>query len=183
MISLTPSLKDPCLYTGFVRDPSDPSSIMSSTLLSLSMYVDDFIYFSKDPAVEALICRLLAKQCKVDFMGIVEWFLDVHFSWRITPSLVAIHLNQSGFATNLVKSLLANPDMRHPRQHCIVLAFRSIPLHPPPMWMTLLRRYVERRHIRALLAASVGCRLLHVLTSLRHTPSYHLTLINLHLGT
>jgi hypothetical protein len=37
-------------------------------------------------------------------MGIVEWFLGIHFSWRITPSLVAVHLNQSGFATNLVKS-------------------------------------------------------------------------------
>ena len=37
-------------------------------------------------------------------MGIVEWFLGVHFSWKITPSLVAVHLNQSGFATTLVKS-------------------------------------------------------------------------------
>jgi hypothetical protein len=37
-------------------------------------------------------------------MGIVEWFLGVHFSWRITPSSMAVHLNQSGFAKNLVKS-------------------------------------------------------------------------------
>jgi hypothetical protein len=37
-------------------------------------------------------------------MGIVEWFLGVHFSWRITPSSVAVHLNQSGFATYLVES-------------------------------------------------------------------------------
>jgi hypothetical protein len=37
-------------------------------------------------------------------MGIVEWFLGVHFSWRITPTLVSVHLNQSGFATNSVKS-------------------------------------------------------------------------------
>jgi hypothetical protein len=36
-------------------------------------------------------------------MGIVEWFLGVHFSWRITPSSVDVHLNQSGFATNLVE--------------------------------------------------------------------------------
>ncbi len=27
-----------------------------------------------------------------------------HFSWRITPSTVTIHLNQSGFASNLVES-------------------------------------------------------------------------------
>jgi hypothetical protein len=37
-------------------------------------------------------------------MGIVKWFLGIHFSWRITSSSVAIHLNQSGFATNLVES-------------------------------------------------------------------------------
>ncbi len=53
--------------------------------------------------VEELFCHLLAELCKVDFMGIVEWFLGVHFSWRITSSLVAAHLNQSGFASNLVE--------------------------------------------------------------------------------
>ena len=73
-------------------------------MLSLGMYVDDFVYFLEDPAVKALLCRLLAESCKVVFMGIVEWFLGVHFSWRITPSSVAVHLNQSGFATNLVES-------------------------------------------------------------------------------
>jgi hypothetical protein len=68
------------------------------------MYVDDFIYFLEDPNIKALFCRLLCKRCKVDFMGIVKWFLGVHFSWRITSSLVAVHLNQSGFATNLIES-------------------------------------------------------------------------------
>jgi hypothetical protein len=37
-------------------------------------------------------------------MGIVNWFLGVHFSWQLTPLTVTIHLNRSGFATNLVKS-------------------------------------------------------------------------------
>ncbi len=73
-------------------------------LLSLGLYIDNFVYFSKDPAVETLFCCLLAKRCRVDFMGIVEWFHGVHFSWCITPSSVDVHLNQSGFATNLVKS-------------------------------------------------------------------------------
>ncbi len=72
--------------------------------LSLGLYVDNFVYFSKDPVVETLFCCLLAKRCKVDFMGIVEWFLGVHFSWCITYSSVAVHLNQSGFATNLIES-------------------------------------------------------------------------------
>jgi hypothetical protein len=68
------------------------------------MYVDDFVYFLEDPAVDALFCCLLAEHCKVDFMGIVEWFLVAHFLWRITPSLGDIHLNQSGYATNLIES-------------------------------------------------------------------------------
>ena len=36
-------------------------------------------------------------------MGLVEWFICVHFSWRITNSTVDVHMNQSGFAVNLVK--------------------------------------------------------------------------------
>ena len=105
LIGLTPSLEDPCLNnTGFVRDPSDPLSVSKLAPLSLGLYVDIFVNLSKDPVVETLFCCLLAKHCKVDFMGIVEWFLGVHFSWRITPSSVDVHLNQSGFAANLVKS-------------------------------------------------------------------------------
>jgi hypothetical protein len=45
-------------------------------------------------------------------MGVVKWFLGIHFSWRITSLLVAVHLNQSGFASNLVESFfrkLRNP--------------------------------------------------------------------------
>jgi hypothetical protein len=65
--------------------------------------VDDFVYFSEDPATEALFERLLRERIKVDFMGLVEWFLGVHFSWRITKSAVDVHMNQSGFAANLVE--------------------------------------------------------------------------------
>ena len=103
-IGLTPSLEDPCLYSGFITDPSDPSQLKSEYPLSLGIYVDDFVYFSEDPAVEDLFCRLLAQRCKVDFMGIVNWFLGIHFSWRITPSSTTVHLSQAGFATNLVES-------------------------------------------------------------------------------
>jgi hypothetical protein len=104
LIGLTPSLEDPCLYTGFITDPANPSASLTTAPLSLELYVDNVVYFSENLVVEALFCCLLAEQCKVDFMGIVEWFLGMHFSWRITPTMVSVHLNQSGFATNLVKS-------------------------------------------------------------------------------
>ena len=41
------------------------------------MYVDNFVFFSEDPAVETLFECLLQEQIKVDFMGLVEWFLGV----------------------------------------------------------------------------------------------------------
>jgi hypothetical protein len=78
------------------------------------MYVDDFVYFSEDPAAEAIFCKLLWERCKVYFMGIVVWFLGVHFLWRITPDSVEVHMNQSGFATNLVESFARQDQNRTP---------------------------------------------------------------------
>ena len=69
----------------------------------MGLYVDDFVYFLEDPAVKALFERLLRERIKVDFMDLVEWFLGIHFSWRITKSTVDVHMNQLGFAANLVK--------------------------------------------------------------------------------
>jgi hypothetical protein len=103
-IDLRPTLKDPCLFAGYLKDPDDPTSAPSSAPLSLGLYVYNFVYFLENPAVEALFCHLLSAHCKVHFMGIVEWFLGVHFSWWISSSAVLVHLNQSGFAANLVES-------------------------------------------------------------------------------
>jgi hypothetical protein len=36
-------------------------------------------------------------------MGLVEWFLGIHFSGRITKSTVDVHMNQLGFAANPVE--------------------------------------------------------------------------------
>jgi hypothetical protein len=71
--------------------------------LLMGLYVDDFVYFLEDPAVKALFEHLLREWIKVDFMGLVEWFLGIHFSWQITKSMVDVHMNQLGFAANLVK--------------------------------------------------------------------------------
>jgi hypothetical protein len=61
------------------------------------------VYFLEDPNVEALIKHLLQEQVKVDFMGLVEWFLGFYFSWRFTSLRVDVHLNQTGFAANSVE--------------------------------------------------------------------------------
>jgi len=96
-IGLIPSLEDPCLYSSFIQDTSGLTGTKLTHPLALGLYVNDFIYFSEDPAVESLFCHLLTKRCKVDFMGIANWFLGVHFSWCLTPSAITVHLSQLGF--------------------------------------------------------------------------------------
>jgi hypothetical protein len=102
-IGLVPNAHAPCFYTGFVRDPHNPSATQSSVPLSIGLYVDNFVYFPKDPEVKTLFECLLQDPVKVEFMGLVEWFLGIHFSWRFAPSKVDVHLNQTGFAANLVE--------------------------------------------------------------------------------
>jgi hypothetical protein len=165
-------------HTGFIRDSSDPSLVITSALLSLGLYINDFVSFSKDPAVETLLSCLLAKRCKADFMGILEWFLGVHFSWRITHSSVAVHLNQSGFATNLVETFACqacNETLTATPYH---QEFQLIPLRHLLMLMTLLCRFDGLTLIKISSAASVGCRLLHALTSPWPTPSFPPTQIS-----
>jgi hypothetical protein len=90
-IGLIPSPHDPCFYTGF--NPHDPLASASLVPLSLGLYVDNFVYFSEDPAIETLFERLLTEWVKVDFIGLMEWFWGIHFSWRITKSEVVVHMN------------------------------------------------------------------------------------------
>ena len=111
-IGLAHNAHDPCFYTGLVRDPHDPLATQSSIHLSIGLYVDNFVYFSKDPTVETLFECLLQKHMKVDFMGLVEWFLGIHFSWCINPLRVNVHLNQTGFAANLMEQFCR--DSREP---------------------------------------------------------------------
>ena len=124
-IGLTASRPDPCLYTGVVNDSSaaesppatsdnddeplvtfhtrDPKSRApkSSTTrkeLSIGIYVDDFVYYSNDPAEEKIFEQELAKHLKVDFMGVVDYFLGTAFTWKeFEDGNVSVHMTQSAF--------------------------------------------------------------------------------------
>jgi hypothetical protein len=50
-------LEDPSFYTG--KDLNNPTSAVSSSSLSLGLYVDNFANFSEDPEVEALFFAFL----------------------------------------------------------------------------------------------------------------------------
>ncbi|KAL7547756.1 hypothetical protein ACHAWF_011034 [Thalassiosira exigua] len=111
-LGLRPNSHDPCLFSGRLVDPNDPSastdpctsSDPSDGMVTMGLYVDDFVYFSSSDETEKKFERLLAQHIMVDFMGTVEWFLGIHFQWNATPSSVSVHLNQAGFAANTVES-------------------------------------------------------------------------------
>ena len=174
-IGLTPSLEDPCLYTGYIHDPANPCAGALSAPLSIGLYVDNFVYFSEDHAVEALFCRLLSECRKVDFLGIVEWFLGVHFSWRVTSSSVSVHMNQSGFAANLVKSFSLQSCNETPTatpcRSGILIDYIALSTDADDSLAQ-----IRRKEAFQSLVGSIGwCHLPHGLTSLRPTPSYPLT--------
>jgi hypothetical protein len=95
LVSLLPSktlvFSPDFLWTPMILLPWPPL-----LLFSLYLYVDDFICF--------LANDLFAECCKLDFMGVIEWFLGIHFSWRITLESVMVHLKQLGHTANLIKS-------------------------------------------------------------------------------
>ena len=115
-MNLKPSPHDPCLYSGVINtsshdsiplDNSDTStshiindSATSSTRhnLHVGIYVDDFVFYSTDPAKEKLFQLELAKHIKVDFMGDVDFFLSTAFTWlHHDDGHISVHLSQTAF--------------------------------------------------------------------------------------
>ncbi len=76
---------------------------MSYSPLTLGLYVNDFVYFLEDPATKNKFETLLSTLVIVEFMGMVEWFLGMHFQWLATDGIVSVHLSQTGFVAHLVK--------------------------------------------------------------------------------
>eukprot|EP00956_Cyclotella_meneghiniana_P005594 scaffold7180_cov50-Cyclotella_meneghiniana.AAC.3 len=91
-IGLSPSLHDPCLFSGVLNVPpgdstnldasnigngTSPSSSPDPTTSSpapihVGIYVDDFVFYSTDPQQEALFMEALKTKVVVDFMGPVD---------------------------------------------------------------------------------------------------------------
>ncbi len=84
-------------------DPLDPAVPATSLPLTLGLYIDKFVHFSKDPVVKQKLDALLSQPFTVEFMGTVECFLGTHFQWLATDDVVTIHLSQTGFAAHLIE--------------------------------------------------------------------------------
>lgn len=67
-LGLIASPQNLCIYTGVINPWSnyDPTT-SDCKLLHIGIYVDDFVYFSEDPAEEKLFQEALASRIKVDF--------------------------------------------------------------------------------------------------------------------
>jgi hypothetical protein len=102
-IGLCKNASDPCLFTGHILNPSNPANSLSSSSLMLGLYIDDFIYFSKDPEVERKFEAILSTLITVKFMGTVEWLLGTHFQWLAMNDVVSVHLSQTGIAAHVVE--------------------------------------------------------------------------------
>jgi len=92
-MGLKVSPDSPCFFSGTL--------IPGELLLFITMYVDDFVYYSASDRVEKLFERKLSSACKVDFMGQVAWFLGVHFQWTVTPTVVTAHLSQKAYVESI----------------------------------------------------------------------------------
>ncbi len=80
-----------------------PAVPATSLPLALGLYVNNFVYFSENPVVKQKCEALLSQLITIKFMGMVEWFLGMHFQWLATDDVVSVHLSQTGFATHLIK--------------------------------------------------------------------------------
>ena len=91
---LTPSKQAPCIYHGHPL-PGRPK-------LYLGLYVDDFIYFSTDPKVEAAFESKLEQQTSLSFLGSLSHFLGIKFTWSQERNHTTVHLSQEAFADHLI---------------------------------------------------------------------------------
>ena len=87
-MGLKPSLHDPCLFQAVPSSP-DSHAATDDKPLHLGLYVDNFVYFSEDSAIEKRFERLLAAKLKVKFMGTVNWFLGTHFKCPLTKTALS----------------------------------------------------------------------------------------------
>ena len=89
----------PCLLSGVLEDSNSQKTISKDqSQLHVGLYVDDFVFYSSDPAQEVLFKKLLQEHIQVDFMGDVDYFLGTAFTWlQHKDGNISVQLCQSAF--------------------------------------------------------------------------------------
>jgi hypothetical protein len=94
-LGLQQSVHDPCLFSGNLKSDLNPTA---HSAIHVGIYVDDFVFYSSDPAAEKKFQEELKKKVVVDFMGDVDYFLGTAFTWKRHPdNHLSVHLCQSAF--------------------------------------------------------------------------------------
>jgi len=129
-MGLKPSAHDPCMFVGVPSTDAQPAGDHDKPI-HVGIYVDDFVYFSEDAAVESRFENILKSDFKIDFMGTVNWFLGTHFKWsEHHDGHLSVLLSQKAFAQNLVErhrlgSVNYNPRVSPYRSGCPIDSFPS----------------------------------------------------------
>jgi hypothetical protein len=94
-IGLEQSVHYPCLFSGNLKTDNSPTS---KSKLHVSIYVNDFVFYSEDSEAEKAFQQQLKTKVKVDLMGDVDYFLGTAFTWKHLPGgHLSVHLSQSAF--------------------------------------------------------------------------------------
>ena len=72
-IGLTSCPNEACPFYGTIL-PNHPP-------IYVGLFVDDIIYFSKDPLVEQYFEQTLQQDLEVKFMGQADWYLEMRLKW------------------------------------------------------------------------------------------------------
>ena len=96
-VGLKQCKNDPCVFVG--------SPIAGKPPLYLTIYVDDFLYFSEDPEVERYFESAFAQKITVDYMGNAEFFLGIKFDWTVSSDSVNCRLSQEAYANTIIDEL------------------------------------------------------------------------------
>ena len=65
-----------CLLSGILETPNSHKNIAEyQSQLHVGLYVENFIFYSSDPAQEALFQTLIQEHIQTDFMGYVDYLL------------------------------------------------------------------------------------------------------------
>ena len=89
----------PCLLSGIIEKPNSHKTISEYQYqLHVGLYVDNFVFYSSDPAQEVLLQTLLQEHIQVDFMGDIDYFLGTAFTWlQHKDGNIYVCLGQSEF--------------------------------------------------------------------------------------
>ena len=89
----------PCLLYSVLSNPSYPDTIFEAqSQLHVSLYVNDFVFYSSYPTQESLFKILFQEHIQVNFMGYVDYLLGTAFTWlQHKDKNISVHIFRSSF--------------------------------------------------------------------------------------